>query len=241
MRTGRHVFAARHASGNGRTSGGQFVLIEVSAFFAKRIARVVTDGDRYRRSAVHALCGLAGVDAAEHRVDQVFDEIIVFGGAPMTPETSGELEMKLTPFKKILIANRGEIALRVMRTARRMGYGVVAVYSTADRNARHVLEADEAVHIGENLPSQSYLRIEAIIEAAKLSGVDAVHPGYGFLAENENFASSCRAAGLVFIGPSANSIRSMGDRGRRQGNHAEGRCAVCAGLSRRTGRFCPSG
>ncbi len=120
--------------------------------------------------------------------------------------------MKLTPFKKILIANRGEIALRVMRTARRMGYGIVAVYSAADRDALHVRAADEAVPIGGNLPSDSYLRIEAIIAAAKLSGADAIHPGYGFLAENEDFAAACADAGIVFIGPSASSIRAMGDK-----------------------------
>ena len=129
-----------------------------------------------------------------------------------TTHSIGDAAMKRTPFKKILIANRGEIALRVMRTARRMGYGVVAVYSTADRGARHVREADEAVHIGESLPSQSYLRIDAIIAAARLSGADAIHPGYGFLAENEDFAAACREAGIVFIGPSAQSIRSMGDK-----------------------------
>ena len=121
-------------------------------------------------------------------------------------------QMKLTPFRKILIANRGEIALRIMRTARRLGYGVVAVYSDADRDAMHVREADEAIRIGEALPSQSYLRIEAIIAAAKTSGADAVHPGYGFLAENEDFALACRDAGIVFIGPSPESIKAMGNK-----------------------------
>jgi geranyl-CoA carboxylase alpha subunit len=120
--------------------------------------------------------------------------------------------MKPTPFFKILIANRGEIALRIMRTARRLGYGVVAVYSDADRDARHVREADQAVRIGEALPAQSYLRIEAIIAAAKASGATAVHPGYGFLAENEDFAQACRDAGLVFIGPSPEAIRAIGNK-----------------------------
>ncbi|MEA2894076.1 MAG: geranyl-CoA carboxylase alpha subunit [Bradyrhizobium sp.] len=121
-------------------------------------------------------------------------------------------EVRRTPFRKILIANRGEIALRIMRTARRLGYGVVAVYSRADADAMHVREADEAVCIGEALPSQSYLNIEAIIEAAKSAGADAVHPGYGFLAENEDFAHACRDAGLVFIGPSPESIKAMGNK-----------------------------
>jgi len=120
--------------------------------------------------------------------------------------------VRRTPFFKILIANRGEIALRIMRTARRLGYGIVAVYSDADSDALHVREADAAVRIGEAPPARSYLNIQAIITAAKASGADAVHPGYGFLAENGDFAQACKDAGLVFIGPSPDAIRAMGNK-----------------------------
>jgi geranyl-CoA carboxylase alpha subunit len=120
--------------------------------------------------------------------------------------------MKKSPFTKILIANRGEIALRVMRSAKAMGYRTVAIFSDVDRAARHVREADQAVHVGGALPAQSYLNIAAIIAAAKCAGADAVHPGYGFLAENEDFAQACADAGLVFIGPSPAAIIAMGNK-----------------------------
>ncbi len=125
---------------------------------------------------------------------------------------SSARRLQPTPFCKILVANRGEIAMRVMRTAHRLGFATVAVYSDADASAPHVHAADQAVRIGAPLPSQSYLRIDAIIAAAKLTGADAVHPGYGFLAENENFATACRDAGLIFIGPSPEAIAAMGNK-----------------------------
>ena len=114
--------------------------------------------------------------------------------------------------KKILIANRGEIAIRVMRTAKKMGIKTVAVYSTADRNAPHVKYADEAVFIGEAPSNQSYLRGDKIIEAAKLLKVDAIHPGYGFLSENADFAMACEENNLVFIGPKSKAIKIMGSK-----------------------------
>ncbi|MCZ6777232.1 MAG: acetyl-CoA carboxylase biotin carboxylase subunit [Ignavibacteria bacterium] len=114
--------------------------------------------------------------------------------------------------KKVLVANRGEIALRVIRTCREMGIETVAVYSEIDRNMPHVLNADEAYHIGPPPSRESYLLIEKILEVAKRAKVDAVHPGYGFLAENDEFAERVSKEGLIFVGPSADSIRAMGDK-----------------------------
>jgi geranyl-CoA carboxylase alpha subunit len=115
-------------------------------------------------------------------------------------------------FHKILVANRGEIACRVIRTARKLGYQTVAVYSDADRDAPHVALADEAVHIGASPAAESYLKVEAILEAARKTGADALHPGYGFLSENAAFAQACADAGVVFIGPPASAITAMGDK-----------------------------
>ena len=113
-------------------------------------------------------------------------------------------------FNKILIANRGEIACRVAATARRLGVKTVAVHSDADAGAKHVAACDEAVHIGGSAPRDSYLRWQTILEAAKASGAQAIHPGYGFLSENEEFAQACADAGLVFIGPPPSAIKDMG-------------------------------
>ncbi len=117
-------------------------------------------------------------------------------------------------FSKILIANRGEIACRVMRTAHRLGYRTVAVYSDADTQAPHVQQADEAVRIGPAPAAESYLRIDALLAAAEASGADAIHPGYGFLSERADFAQACIDVGLVFIGPPPAAIRAMGDKAR---------------------------
>ena len=115
-------------------------------------------------------------------------------------------------FKRILVANRGEIAIRILRACRELGIKTVAVYSEADKNALHVRHADEAIHIGDSSPKESYLNADVLIRAALDSKVDAIHPGYGFLSENASFAGKVASAKLNFIGPSADSIRLMGDK-----------------------------
>ncbi|HVB73393.1 MAG TPA: biotin carboxylase N-terminal domain-containing protein, partial [Ktedonobacteraceae bacterium] len=115
-------------------------------------------------------------------------------------------------FKKILIANRGEIAVRIMATCREMGIATVAVYSQADRHALHTRAADEAYAIGPAPAAQSYLHIPTIMEVARQSGAEAIHPGYGFLSENTAFVEACEQAGIVFIGPPATAMRLMGSK-----------------------------
>lgn len=116
------------------------------------------------------------------------------------------------PFKKILIANRGEIAIRITRACRELGIGSVAVFSDADRDSLHVFLADEAYHIGASPSKESYLNFRKIIEVAKKSGADAIHPGYGFLSENPVFVRACKEAGIVFIGPTPENMEAMGDK-----------------------------
>ncbi|HEX6796445.1 MAG TPA: acetyl-CoA carboxylase biotin carboxylase subunit [Ktedonobacterales bacterium] len=128
------------------------------------------------------------------------------------------------PFDKVLIANRGEIAVRIIRACRDLGLGSVAVYSDADRSAPHVRMADEAVHLGPPAPGESYLNIGKLLDAAKRTGAEAVHPGYGFLSENAAFADACAAAGLIFVGPPGDVMRELGEK------TAAKRVAIAAGV-----------
>ena len=114
--------------------------------------------------------------------------------------------------RRVLIANRGEIAVRIIRACRELGVATVAVYSDADASARHVQLADDAVRLGPAPPSESYLFIPALIDAARRTGADALHPGYGFLSENPRFVDACEAAGITFIGPSADAMRALGGK-----------------------------
>ena len=134
-------------------------------------------------------------------------------------------------FKKILIANRGEIAVRIIRTCRELGIKTVAVYSTADKDSLHVYLADEAVCIGGAKPQESYLNIPAIISAAEITGADAIHPGYGFLAENPSFAEICSACDIKFIGPSPESMVLMGDKAKARETAKKAGVPVIEGTS----------
>src|SRR5579859_167561 len=121
-------------------------------------------------------------------------------------------------FKKVLIANRGEIAVRIIRACREIGVRTVAVHSEADTAALHVRLADEAVCIGPAAPTKSYLNVAAIIAAAEIAGADAIHPGYGFLSENAEFAEVCRRCGIAFIGPTPEAMKQWGDKVTARGN-----------------------
>lgn len=132
----------------------------------------------------------------------------------------------------LLVANRGEIACRIMRTAKKMGIRTVAVYSDADRRARHVRLADVAVPIGAAPPTDSYLRMEAVLAAAKSTGADAIHPGYGFLAENAEFAEACAATGIIFVGPPAAAIRAMGLKGVARQTMSDSGVPVLPGVNK---------
>jgi len=131
--------------------------------------------------------------------------------------------------RKVLVANRGEIARRVFRTCRERGIATVAVYSDADRDAVHVAEADEAVFIGGAAAAESYLRIEAVLDAAKRTGADAIHPGYGFLSERAEFADACEKAGILFIGPPGSAMIDMGDKERARAKMIEAGVPVVPG------------
>ena len=131
--------------------------------------------------------------------------------------------------QKVLIANRGEIAVRIIRACHDLGLQTVAIYSQADSEALHVLHADEAICIGEPPSSKSYLKISNILSACEITGADAVHPGYGFLSENANFASICESCGINFIGPSPSTISMLGDKAKAKATAKKAGCPVIPG------------
>jgi len=131
--------------------------------------------------------------------------------------------------KKVLIANRGEIAIRVIRACHDLGLQTVAVYSQADSEALHVLQADEAICIGEAPSQRSYLKVSNILSACEITGADAIHPGYGFLSENAKFASICESSGLNFIGPSPKAIALLGDKAQAKAVAKKAKCPVIPG------------
>ncbi|MEX1012166.1 MAG: acetyl-CoA carboxylase biotin carboxylase subunit [Waddliaceae bacterium] len=137
--------------------------------------------------------------------------------------------MKTKTFRKVLIANRGEIAVRIIRACHDLGLETVAVYSKADQEALHVLHADEAICIGEAPSSKSYLKIPNILSACEVTRADAIHPGYGFLSENANFASICESCGVTFIGPSSDSIALLGDKAQAKATAKSAGCPVIPG------------
>lgn len=139
------------------------------------------------------------------------------------------MEQNSLKFNKVLVANRGEIAVRIIRACHDMGIPTVAVYSKADEKALHVLHADEAVCIGEAPSIKSYLKIPNILSACEITGADAIHPGYGFLSENANFASICESSGITFIGPSASTISLLGDKSKAKAIARKVKCPVIPG------------
>lgn len=139
------------------------------------------------------------------------------------------MEQNCSKFNKVLVANRGEIAVRIIRACHDLGIPTVAVYSKADENALHVLHADEAVCIGEAPALKSYLKIPNILSACEITGADAIHPGYGFLSENANFASICESSGITFIGPKASTISLLGDKSQAKAIARKVKCPVIPG------------
>ncbi|MEO7349452.1 MAG: biotin carboxylase N-terminal domain-containing protein, partial [Terrimesophilobacter sp.] len=151
--------------------------------------------------------------------------------SPRNDPSAGAALNHAALFDTVLVANRGEIACRVIRTLRELGIRSVAVYSDADRGAKHVTDADLAVCIGPAPVQKSYLNVAAIIDAAKQTGANAIHPGYGFLSENSEFAKACEAAGIIFVGPGTEALALMGDKIRSKNHVSQAGVPVIQGIS----------